>query len=1045
MIRRFLVLVALSCCLLPLLAQAQGSDQEQIIEEDFRVAGVAERQQAVETLSARVDEFRNSGQLVEAARTLNRVGRFQIRLFVPQEAIATFQKALQLLDQQPDINTRIDSLNGIASGYDNLSNCELAESQANQALTLSKQNNYVAGQAEALLLLSDCQNHSDHALAVRTALESLELWRSIGRKRGMAEAHLSIGLYQMAQNDLTESAESLQAALGLYTELNALDRRASILIYLGFMEFRKGAWQDSLAYYTQARSMIDEKAEPFKMGQITDGLAESFLESGMPDVALAKFREALGYFRLTKNQRAVTVMNWSIGKSLYLAGRYQEALDSLQSALEDSESSKDPTLIAFCQDFLGRTYSSLGNSAAALSHFQLALDGYLGTKNKMEAARVKALMGQVYEQQGNFDKARNYYEVALETFRNQADAVNESATLYATGRLELKRNKLDLAEDYLRRSIDVTENIRRVSQSSDLTAAVSATVHERYETYIECLMRKHVASPLAGFDKKAFETSEFARARSLTELLRATQTNLAPGLDPQLADQEKSLRQMLRVKEDYRVALLGRDYKKEELEALTKQLSDLETKYKQVTDTIRSRYPAYDQLSRPGAWDLNRIKREVIADDQTVLLEYSLGADRSYVWTVTRDSINSYELPPEGRINAAAERVYGLLTTAGDAQRERELDQASRELSQLILSPVAAALNKPRVIVVADGALNYVPFQSLPAPSAANEPLVANYEVINIPSASILGQLRQETSQRRAAPKILAAFGDPVFASNYAQRKTGDAGEELARVQVAENERWPHALRDIELTGDAVDRSSIQPLFYAARELASLRAVAGKDTLLFSGFDATPENLKETDLTRFAILHFATHGVLDPKRPENSGLFLSMVDREGKAQNGFVSLQDIYALHAPVDLVVLSACRTGLGKDVRGEGLIGLTRGFMYAGASSVLASLWKVDDEATSELMKRLYINMLQHDMTPAAALRAAQNSIRQEPQWRSPYFWAAFTLQGEYRHPINYARTGPGWEARRIAIGLAVLLLLISGFWWYRRATKTRKNAVT
>ena len=165
-----------------------------------------------------------------------------------------------------------------------------------------------------------------------------------------------------------------------------------------------------------------------------------------------------------------------------------------------------------------------------------------------------------------------------------------------------------------------------------------------------------------------------------------------------------------------------------------------------------------------------------------------------------------------------------------------------------------------------------------------------------------------------------------------------------------------------------------------------------------------------------------------------------MVDRNGKLRNGFVGLQDIYALHAPVDLVVLSACRTGLGKDVRGEGLIGLTRGFMYAGASSVMASLWKVDDEATSELMKRFYTNMLQQNMTPAAALRAAQNSIRQEPQWRSPYFWAAFTLQGEYRQAIH-TPTKPISRQAIVAIGLLLLLLLAAGAWWYRRAAASRK----
>jgi CHAT domain-containing protein len=198
--------------------------------------------------------------------------------------------------------------------------------------------------------------------------------------------------------------------------------------------------------------------------------------------------------------------------------------------------------------------------------------------------------------------------------------------------------------------------------------------------------------------------------------------------------------------------------------------------------------------------------------------------------------------------------------------------------------------------------------------------------------------------------------------------------------------------------------------------------------------------LSHIDLTKYAILHFATHGVLDPKQPENSGLFLSMVDRDGKAQDGFVGLQDIYSLHAPVDLVVLSACRTGLGKDVRGEGLIGLTRGFMYAGASSVMASLWKVDDEATSELMKRFYTNMLQRNMTPAAALRAAQNSIRQEPQWRSPYFWAAFTLQGEYRQEI-YKPARSMSRRLQIAVGLSVLLLLAAGAWWYRRSIANRE----
>jgi len=488
------------------------------------------------------------------------------------------------------------------------------------------------------------------------------------------------------------------------------------------------------------------------------------------------------------------------------------------------------------------------------------------------------------------------------------------------------------------------------------------------------------------------------------------------------------------VKEDYKVALLGKAYKKEELEALDGELTRLESEYQQITETIRQRYPAYEQISRPTAPDLRQIREHIVADDETVLLEYSLGEEKSYVWALTRNNISSAELPAQKLINEPAQKLYELLAVPPTEETEKKLAKAARELSQMILLPVAAELNKRRIIVVADGILNYIPLQALPMPSANSEQMVAAHEVINAPSASVLEQLRQDSAERQPSERVLAAFGDPVFASNYAQRKDPNANAEV----VAQNQVWQHALRDIEIKGDVLDRSTIQPLFYAKRELANLRDVAGSATLVATGFDASRESLESANLTKYAILHFATHGILDPKHPENSGLFLSMVDREGKAQNGFLSLQDIYALHAPVELVVLSACRTGLGKEVRGEGLIGLTRGFMYAGASSVVASLWKVDDEATAELMKRFYANMLQRAMTPASALRAAQNSIRQEPQWRAPYYWAAFTFQGDYRQVIKppakvdsrYARMGLG----------GALLMLLAGTFWYRHHRRTR-----
>lgn len=1034
-----LLLLLLLCISWPASA-LQAQDEDLLAREDDESATTTEeRERTLASLLTAARQLRNTGETLRAARVLNRAGRLQLKLSLPQDALASYQDALTILKRRPDAPIQVDSLNGLGAAYSHLSKCvDKAQPVLQQAIDLSTQTNYVAGKAEALLTLSNCQNYHDQALAVRIAQESLALWQSVNLKRGIARSYLVISDYQLSRNDLTEATQNGEAALTLWRELNDVEQQAAALINLGYIEYRKGAWHNVFVFLTQAQALLDEKSQPYMMGQINAGYADAFIESGLPETGLVKYWQALRYYRQSQKPHAVITVIWGIGKTYYVLGDYPQALENLRRALRDSLAIKEKKIAALCNESLGQTFAAMNDRVAALRHFEIALNLYTQVSNPMEAARVRALMGQVYQQQARIEKAREYYQRALETFRSLSDIVNQSATLYALGSLELKQNNLDLAKDYLSQSIDITENMRRVSSSQDLTVAFSASVHERYERYIECLMRKHQLEPTQGFAVRALETSELARGRSLAELLRATETNVAPGLDPQLAEREKMLRQSLRAKEDYRVGLLSKTYKKEELDALNEELARLESEYKQVTETIRARYPSYERLTRPAGWNLQRIQEQVIADDETVLLEYSLGDEKSYVWAVTRNGITSYEIPAQAVIIEAAQKVYALLTTPPSEETENLLTQAAHELSGMVLSPVASELNKRRVIVVADGVLNYIPFQVLPAPSANQEPLVVNYEVINAPSASILGELRQEAERRQPTVKVLAAFGDPIFAPSYAQRKDTNTDDQVASVQTLKNERLHRALRDIELNGDSFDPSVIERLFYARRELDNLRNIASVgETFVATEYDATRERLQSTDLTKFAILHFATHGFLDPQRPENSGLILSTVNRDRQVLDGYVGLQDIYNLHAPVELVVLSACRTALGKEVRGEGLIGLTRGFMYAGASSVVASLWKVDDAATAELMKRFYTNMLQQGMTPAAALRAAQNSIRQDPQWRSPYYWAAFTLQGEYRRSIKPVPVaGATILYWKIMVGVALLLLLLAcAFWWHRR----------
>ena len=1035
---RALALLLVSAILLVSGVVLRAQDADALIRiQDRRLRTLEERELALTEMLNSAREARDASDWTRAAGFLNRAGRLQFWLHQPEEALATFQDVRGMLQQSLESREYIDSLNGSAAVYNDLSKCKEAATLTTQALELSERSNYIAGKAEVLLLLSDCQMDQDLTLAISTARLSLELWQSLNDRLGMGKAYEAVGHYQILQSNMIEATKNFEESRKIFRELNVASEEAEAIINLSFVAYRQGAWDDCLSYLAQAQGLLDERAEPFKMGQITATIGETFLENGLPEVALTKFELASRYFSEAVDVRSANVMLWNLGKVYYAKGNYQQSLINLGQALTYAESINDFPFVAFCNEYLGRTYSAMENYEVALQHLQNAFRHYSKEKMTMEAARTSALIGQEYLQQGKLQLAREQLNAALNTFDKLADQVNKSATLYTLGRLELKENNLQAAEDYLRRSIDATENIRRVSTSNDLTASLSAAVDDRYQSYVECLMGQHKAQPDKGFNVRAFKASESSRGRALAEMLRATGGNFAPGVDTAIMEREKVLRSSLRVKEDYKVTLLAGEYKGEDLATLDAQIAQLEKEHNQVVETIQSSYPAFKQITHPRSLSLRQIQEQVIVDDNTVMLEFSLGENESYVWAVTRNNLTSYILPSSHQIAEQANKLYKLLKTPPDPNQPAEIiNAAARELGQTILAPVASELNKQRLIIVAHRDLNFIPFQVLLHPKN-NQPLIANYDVVNAPSASILAGLSEE-GRRRDRGRVLAAFGSPVFESNYSS-KVNNGNVEIASLQSMNYARWRQAVRDTEFNGDAFEPSRIQPLFFAGRELANLREVVGDhQSMIAVDFDASRDNLLKHDLTQYSILHFATHGYLDKERPENSGLILSTMTPDGKAQNGFVSLRDVYQLRAPVAVVVLSACQTGLGKDVRGEGLIGLTRGFMYAGASSVVASLWKVDDEATAELMKRFYKNMLEDGMTPATALREAQNSFRQHPNWSAPYYWAGFTLQGDYRQVVASNKSYRNYYVIVFSIG-ALLLLGIAAWYYRRRSSRT------
>lgn len=912
-------------------------------------------------------------------------------------ALTQYETALALWTDLNDQPGQADSLSNLGRTYFDLGEANKALEFWNRELLLrhtlrnpTDEGNALGSIASAYTLLGD------RTKALEYFRQSLEKVRAAGDKvnEGLVLANMGNAYFGLGQ--VRQALDAYEQALPLEHGVGNPNGEAATLGNMGIVHSVLGEPQIALDYYRRGLQLEIAAADLNGQAAALTSIASLYWQLGDWDHALENQKTAVELAKKSGNRTVEAMILNNMGTTYRGLGDLDSALKCHQEALPILHDIGVPNEATALQN-IGHVYRDKGDFQKAIDYYQQALKIFQARSNRRAVAQNLTDTGEASFKLGQTGQALKYLGQALPVARSSGDRILEASVLTGIARAHMEEGKLDEAQTALDSALATTESLRTAWVGADMRAFYSSTVRDRYQLQIELLMRQH-------HEVEAFEASERARARSLLELLSESHAHIRQGVDPALLARERSLETDLRIKSEQRV--------RSQNAAAEKDLEDLTVQYREVEAQIRTRSPRYAALTQPQPLTLAEIQKQLL-DDNTLLLEYSLGEERSFLWAVTPNSLHTYELPARSKLEAAARLAYSQMSASQVAGNGTQ--DATVALSRILLGPIASELGKKRLVVVAEGALQYIPFAALTEPTKSGLPLVADHEIVSLPSASTVALLRRENEGRKPAPKLAMVLADPVFSRDDPRvAQSGSAGAPKVPDRKPSDPKVadPKTFAQYEAAPETSDPATLErsakdsglPTFdrlrASRREAETIVELAGKNNAVEAlDFDSSRETATSDALGQYRIIHIATHGLLNSRNPELSGLVFSLVDRQGNPQNGFLEAQEIYNLKLHADLVVLSACQTALGREIRGEGLVGLTRGFMYAGVPRVVASLWKVPDQATTELMQKFYRGILQQGLQPAAALRAAQFSMWKESRHSAPYYWAGFTLQGEWK----------------------------------------------
>lgn len=947
--------------------------------EIFEINGDSKK--SLESGERALQLFQSVGDRAGEGKALTTIAEVKLDTGEVESSLDYFKRSLAIWQQLSDQKQEAGALNNIGMAYD-----ELGES--------------------------------------RTAMEyldrSLVLRRAAGDQLGEATTLLNIGSVHDSLGELQSALEYYTGALPLVRAQKNLRREALTLNNIGYIWSSLGEYQKALDYYSQAlplrRTVGDRRGEAISLSNI----GSNYYKLGENERALDYYNQSLLLFQSMGDKAGEGRTLGNLCRVYVSDGAPEKTLPLYEQILAVERARKDTRSEGSSLRELGFVHYALKNYPLALEYMNQALVIARKVESRNDEAGALQKLATVYAAMGRLEESAEAYRQALEIYRQMGSREKEAMTLYGSANTELRLGHLQSARDEIAAAIDLAESLRGKFTSEELRISLLAEKVKYYDLYVDVLMRLHESQPAGELDAKAFETHELARARGLLDLLIETRADIRRGGDPVLLARERKLEQQLDEKERYRISLLRAKGREKQLAAVERDLNLLLSELRDVQTEIRIKSPQYAALTQPKPLGLNEIQSKVL-DRDTALLEYAIGDERSYLWLVTPTSRATFVLPARAVIESQARQLYESLSTSSQLVAARasksppstqsstagDWHDAAIALGEMLLRPVADRINQKRLLIVSDGALQYIPFGALSKPAHGEsdsnsrarsyKPLVLENEVINMPSASALAALRNDFITRKQPNKTVAVLADPVYRQDDPRLNTSKVFKKRVPDENGNEMRGDAEIQRSSRDSGAGDFTRLR---FSREEAEGITAlVSKKDQLLALDFAANRTTAQSPELGDYHLIHFATHGFLNSKHPELSGLVLSLVDENGQPEDGFLRFHQIFNLKLNADLVVLSGCQTALGKDISGEGLMGLTRGFMYAGSKSVVASLWSVNDRATSELMKRFYKAMLVDKKRPAAALRAAQVSMLSDQGWSAPYYWAGFTMQGEWR----------------------------------------------